>query len=216
MNIFTSLYKSYVGKKVVMSLTGIFLCTFLIVHLFGNLALFKNDGGKLFNEYSKFMSTNSFIRVMEIVLFLGIIFHIVSGVLVWFRNRSARIQKYQVYETSYSTFASRMMNLSASVVFLFIVIHLYTFFVPTRFYGDENSYKLVVDAFKNPIYSSFYVVAIFILAIHLKHGFQSAFQTFGIKEKKYALLIDLVAILFWFIVPLGFISIPLYFLFGGK
>ena len=106
------------------------------------------------------------------------------------------------------------MFFTGSIVFIFLVVHLRTFWVPARFYHADNPsmYELVVSAFRSPVYCIFYVIAMGLLAFHLHHGFQSAFQTFGLKHKKYAALIEGIGIIFWLLFPVGFASMPIYFL----
>lgn len=104
--------------------------------------------------------------------------------------------------------------LGGSIVFLFLVVHLSSFFVPLRVTGTPmTAYELVREKFSNPWFGLFYLVALVILAYHLKHGFQSAFQTFGLVNKQYKRLLDLAAFFFWFLLPAGFASIPVYFYF---
>lgn len=215
MNSLVSFYKSSIGKKVVMSLTGLFLCLFLVEHLVGNLLLFANDGGHLYEEYSRLLVSNPVIRAIEVVLFASIIGHSVSGLAVWIRNRRARPTRYANYRLDENTeLASRITMLSGSVIFLFLVVHLGSFFVPLRVTGTElTAYELVVQKFSNPWFCAFYVFALFLLAYHLRHGFQSAFQTLGLMHRKYKWLLDLTAFVFWFVVPLGFASLPVYFYF---
>jgi succinate dehydrogenase / fumarate reductase cytochrome b subunit len=197
-----------------MGLTGFFLCSFLVVHLYINLFLFKQDAGGTFDAYSEFMATYPLIRPLEVVLFLGFILHAVVGVWLWITNRMARPRRYEVNRASESsTLASRTAFVTGSIVLLFLVIHINTFFVQSRFFPTgKTMYQIVEEEFKSPLYDAFYVVAIAFLAYHLKHGFQSAFQTFGIRHEKYQRLIDIAAILFWLVIPLGFIAMPLYFL----
>lgn len=213
MNSLLKLYRSSIGKKLIMSLSGLFLCTFLIVHLSGNFLLFKDDGGAAFDAYAEFMSTNFFIRTMEIVLFAGFIAHIVSGAVVWWANRRARPEKYEKYKLSDNTKpASRITMLTGSVVFIFLVVHLRTFWVTSRFTDVGRSmYDLVREAFSNPYYDAFYLVALVLLAYHLRHGFQSAFQTLGLRSKKYIRLLDAIAVIFWLFIPIGFAAMPIYF-----
>ncbi len=212
MGTFSSIYNSSVGKKFVVGLTGLFLCSFLVVHLVGNFQLFKNDGGVAFDAYSHFMSTNPVIRTVEIVLVVGFLLHIFTSAYLWFKNREARPVKYKVNAAGEnSTLASRTMFVTGSIVFIFLVVHLRTFFVPTRFGGEEKMYELVKTAFQNPLYDLFYIVAIGLLGFHLRHGFQSAFQTFGIKHKKYTPYIEAASAIFWLLIPLGYISMPIYF-----
>jgi succinate dehydrogenase / fumarate reductase cytochrome b subunit len=184
-----------------------------MVHLSGNLLLFRKDGGKAFETYSEFMSTNSVIRSMEIVLFAGFLIHIIFAVTTWIGNRIARPQRYAVNRPSEnSTLPSRLAFVTGSIVFIFLVVHLRTFLVPVRFAAGvkPSMYELVVTAFANPTYDLFYLISLVLLGYHLRHGFQSAFQTFGLRPGR-ARLIDLVATIFWLIIPIGFAAMPIYF-----
>jgi succinate dehydrogenase / fumarate reductase cytochrome b subunit len=214
MNKFTALYRSSVGKKVIMSLSGLFLCTFLIVHAAVNLFLFK--GPEAYNTASHFMSSNIVIRLIEVVLFVGLVAHMVSGVVVWIQNRMTRPVGYQMYRLKDNTkLSSRtpMLTTSASLVAFFLVSHLLTFWIPTRFGADlKLPYDMVADAFSQQSMAVFYMIAVAFLGFHLKHGFQSGFQTLGLTNKQYQWLIDSVAVIFWLIIPLAFASMPAYFL----
>jgi succinate dehydrogenase / fumarate reductase cytochrome b subunit len=213
----TLLCDSSVGQKIFMALTGLFLCSFLVVHLVGNLQLFKNDGGAAFDHYAEFMSTNSAIRILEIGLLAGFLVHIIWGLRVWWKNRAARPDRYVMSRaTENSTLSSRIMFITGSIVFLFLIVHLAQFFVPTRFpgAGKVSDFELVKTAFSNPIYGGFYLVALVLLGYHLRQGFQSAFQTFGIRPG-WRLPIDIVAAFFWLIIPIGYASMPLFFLWAG-
>jgi succinate dehydrogenase / fumarate reductase cytochrome b subunit len=207
--------KSSIGKKVVMSLTGLFLCLFLVEHLLGNLLLFANDGGKMYEEYSKFLVSNPLIRAIEIVLFASLIGHAINGVVLWWKNRRARPEKYTVYHLDENTeLASRMTMISGSVIFFFLVVHLGSFFWPLRITGSElGAYELVRQKFSNPWFSALYVAALVLIGYHLRHGFQSAFQTLGLRSTKYDGVLQFFAFIFWFLVPFGFATIPVYFYF---
>ena len=207
------IYSSSVGQKILVGLTGLFLCSFLIVHLSGNLLLFKNDGGVAFNAFSEFMSTNVFIRLLEIVLLAGFVLHIFFGLRVWLADRRARPQRYLANRSSEnSSFASRWAFWTGSIVFLFLIIHMNSFWLPTRFgTGAHSMYDLVKAAFESPVYDAFYLVALVVLGYHLRNGFQSAFQTLGLRPG-WQRPIDLVAIIFWLLFPIGFAAMPLYFL----
>ncbi|MEK7749045.1 MAG: succinate dehydrogenase cytochrome b subunit [Bacteroidota bacterium] len=215
MNTISVLYTSSIGKKIVMSLTGLFLCTFLLEHVAGNFLLFMNDNGHMYDAYTEFMSHNILVRTIEIFLFASLVGHAISGVLVWIKNRRSRPEKYEVYRLKDNApLASRITMLTGSIVFLFLVVHLQTFFLPTRFGAEKVSpYALVAQSFANPWYSGFYLVALILLAYHLRHGFQSAFQTLGLKNSKYANVVEWIAVIFWLLVPLGFASMPVYFYF---
>lgn len=209
----TAFYTSSVGRKLLMALTGLFLCSFLVVHLYINLFVFKQDSGQTYDMYSEFMATYPLLRPFEWILFAGFLIHAFIGVWLWIDNRIARPQRYEVNRASdSSTLSSRIAFWTGGFVFVFLVVHINTFFVQSRFFNTgKTMYELVEAAFKNPLYDGFYVVAIGFLAYHLKHGFQSAFQTFGLRNKKYERLIDIVAIIFWLLIPIGFAAMPLYF-----
>ncbi len=206
-------YSSSVGQKILVGLTGLFLCSFLVVHLSGNMLLFKNDGGRAYNSFSEFMATNIFIRTLEVVLFAGLLIHIIWASLVWLHNRGARPERYVMSRANEnSTLTSRIGFLTGSIVFIFLVIHLKSFWVPTRFgSAPVEEYNMVRTAFADPLYDIFYLVALVLLAIHLKQGFQSAFQTFGLRPF-WRKPVDWIAVIFWLIIPIGFAAMPLYFL----
>ncbi len=208
-----------------MSVTGLFLCSFLVVHLLGNLTLFRNDGGEAFNLYSHFMASNGVIRAMEIVLVLGFLFHIYDAIVLSRRNKGARPVNYAENhpEQNTTSWASRNMGLLGTVILVFLIVHLWNFFVPARF-GSldpvlienveyDNLYTSVVEAFKNPIYVLIYVLGMIALAYHLIHGFQSAFQSLGLTHKKYTPFIQIFGFAFSVLICLGFAIIPLYFFF---
>lgn len=204
---------SSIGRKIVMALTGLFLCSFLVVHLSGNLLLFKDDGGEAFNAYSRFMGTNGLIKITEVLLFAGFIIHIYQAIFLYFQNKKARPDDYAVNARNRnSSFLSRFMIWSGSIVFVFLVLHLNTFFVQHKIIGtDEPMFESVRLAFADPIYSAFYLVAMALLAFHLIHGFQSAFQTLGLNNKKYTPTIKAFGWIFSVVVSLGFASMPIYF-----
>jgi len=208
------IYGSSVGQKLLVGVTGLFLCSFLVVHLSGNMLLFKNDAGRAFDTYSEFMSTNIGIRIMEIVLAAGFLIHIILGVSSWISNRLSRPKRYHLIRASEnSALSSRTAFITGSIVFIFLVVHLRSFLVPTRFASgrEPSMYHLVRTAFSSPLYDGFYLIALAFLGYHLRHGFQSAFQTFGLRPG-HVKLIDWVAAAFWLLIPIGYAVMPLYFL----
>ncbi len=213
MNKNIALYYSSLGKKILMSLTGLFLIIFLVEHLVGNLLLFANDHGAKYEAYSEFLVSNPVIRFIEIFLFLAIVVHALLAVFLKLKNRMTRPVKYKLFRLKDNTpLASRTTLWTGSVIFIFLVIHLQSFFIPSRFgSGKISAYELVVRAFANPWYDVFYLVALLLLGYHLRHGFQSAFQSLGLRNKKYAPLIDALAFIVWFPIPFGFATIPIYF-----
>jgi len=213
-----SFYTSSVGRKLIVGLTGLFLCSFLVFHLYINLFLFKQDAGQTFDVYSEFLATYPLLRPIEWILFGGFLIHAFIGAWLWLTNRMSRPRRYEVSKASEnSSLASRVVFWTGAFVFVFLVVHINTFFVTSRFRGTgKTMYEIVAEAFSNPVYDAFYVVALAFLAYHLKHGFQSAFQTFGLRNKRYQRVIDIVAIIFWLLVPIGFAVMPLYFLWIHK
>jgi len=214
MNRMTKFYTSSVGQKLMMGLTGFFLCSFLVVHLYINLYLFKGDTGRTFDAYSEFMATYPLIRPLEILLFLGFLLHMILGVWLWYKNRQARPDRYDVRRASEtSALSSRVMFWTGLFVLAFLVIHINSFFIRSRFLEPGRPmYDIVADVFANPWVDAFYVLALLFLGYHLLHGFQSAFQTFGLRNRRYQLLIDILAVVFWLLIPLCFAAMPLYFL----
>ena len=195
-----------------MGVSGLFLIVFLVTHLSGNLLLFLDDNGEAFNTYAHFMSTNKIIRTAEIILALGFLVHIITALILSVRLPSVRPIPYKMNKTSQnSSFISRNMGITGSVILLFLIIHLKNFFVESRFYGQKDLYNLVKTAFQDPIYVGIYLFSLIILAFHLAHGFQSAFQSWGIHDKFYTSIIKKAGYLFAVIVPSGFAAMPLYF-----
>lgn len=210
----TAFLTSSVGRKIIMSLTGFFLFSFLIVHLYINLFLFKQDQGATFDTYAEFMATYPLLRPLEIILFAGFLLHAFVGVWLWLTNRSVRPQPYKVHRASESSaLASRIAFWTGLFVAVFLIIHINTFFIQSRFFPDGRPMsELVAEAFRSPLNDIFYLIALVFLAYHLKHGFQSAFQTLGLRNTRYQHFIDIVGIFFWLIIPICFAAMPLYFL----
>ena len=222
MNWFARTFNYSIGRKIIMSLTGLFLITFLIEHVLGNFLLFKDDGGVSFNDYSHDMSHNVFIRIVEIFLFLGIIFHFVDGYILWLRNRGARPVRYQVNKPHKKTmWSSRNMIVTGSVILLFLIIHLKTFFLPYRITDGmginpvtnqpNTLFDITRDAFHNVWYAGFYVIAVILLGLHINHGFSSAFQTLGLRHPNFYGGIKILGMLLSVVITAGFASMPIFF-----
>ena len=207
-------YNSSVGKKLIVGLTGILLIAFLVIHLIGNLLLFRNDGGAAFDAYSELLPQVVVIRIIEILLFLLILFHIITAAYTWLINKQTRDEQYNVRKPgATSPLSSRTMFLTGSIIFIFLVIHMRTFWWTSRYEAGEHfsMYTLVRNVFSDPVYDVLYLVALFLLGFHLHHGFQSALQTFGLREKKYVTLIEWCGVIVWLLIPLGFAVMPVYF-----
>ena len=214
MKLFSFLFTSTIGRKLLMGLTGVFLITFLIVHCAVNACIFFNDGGKTFNMAAEFMGTNWLIRSMEIVLFLGLILHIVQGLYLWKFNADARKKRYSVSAGSAnSTWYSRSMGVLGTLLLLFLVVHLKDFWVTSRFTdvitsGEKTLFQEMTEVFANPVAVFIYVFGCVSLGYHLLHGFQSAFQTLGINHKSYTPIIQSFGSAFAVVVSLLFAAMP--------
>jgi succinate dehydrogenase / fumarate reductase cytochrome b subunit len=214
------LFTSSIGKKFVMSFTGIFLITFLVVHVGVNSCIFLNDNGNTFNAAAHFMSHNWIIRIMEIGLFAGLLLHIIQGLLLWKKNSAARPVKYAVTDASKnSKWYSRSMGLLGTLLLFFLIIHISDFFVGTKialYSGDRphNLYEEMKEEFSEWWVVAIYVAGVISLFWHLLHGFQSAFQTLGLNHKKYTPIIKAIGTGYTIIVCLLFALMPLAFYFG--
>ena len=215
---FTNTFTSSIGKKFIMALTGILLILFLVIHLVGNLTLY--GGESAFNSYAGALeSLKPVVRVIEVILALIFLFHIIYGTKLWIENRIAKPVKYKINAASEnSSMYSRFMFQTGIIVFIFLVLHLVTFWAPYNSGSEENLYLLVSGWFSQAWYSIFYIIAMILLGFHLNHAFQSAFQTFGWNHKKYTPFIKKLGSLYAIVMAVGFASIPIYFLFflGGK
>jgi len=199
-----------------MSLSGLFLCSFLVVHMAGNMQLLLGDGGLAFNEYAYSMTHNPLIKTTSYLLYFGILLHAVQGLILAWANRGARKSKYASGSSAGSSFASRNMGILGSILLLFIVVHMKTFWFEMHWGSipvDKNNFKdlytVVVTAFTNPLYVVFYLISLAALAFHLFHGFQSAFQTLGINHSKYTPIIKIVGQVFAILVPALFALQPI-------
>src|SRR5690606_22729107 len=128
MSRFNHLFSSTIGKKLIMSLTGIFLSIFLVIHLIGNLQLFKSDGGLAFNEYAYFMTNFAPIKIVSYLLYASIILHAVYALIVTYRNRKARPVAYASYNgAANSKWNSRNMGILGTIILVFLVTHMSNF-----------------------------------------------------------------------------------------
>ncbi|MCK9451501.1 MAG: succinate dehydrogenase cytochrome b subunit [Bacteroidales bacterium] len=215
-----SLSYSSITKKIVLSLAGLFLISFLVVHLLINMLILFDDNRELFNAAAHFMATNPLIQVFQYVLFFGFILHIVLGLIIQIQNWLARPVRYNRKGYSELSYFSKFMIHTGAIIFIFLIIHFANFFVIAKFghidpitYDSGNTYEdlglLIIKLFEDGIYVIFYVISILLLGFHLDHGFQSAFQSLGINHSRYTPFIKTFGTLFSAVITLGFISIPL-------
>jgi succinate dehydrogenase / fumarate reductase cytochrome b subunit len=220
-------FTSSVGKKFVMGLTGLFLISFLLVHvsinacIFADLPIFdSNDNGQMFNKAAHFMGSTVLIRILEIGLFLGLLLHIYQGYMLEVKNRSSRSVGYAVnLGNRGSKWYSRSMGLLGTIILLFLVIHLSHFWVKARFTGlspvtyngveMHDMFGEMKYVFASPLAVLIYVLGCISLAYHLAHGFQSAFRTVGVHNNKYNQLLVSLGYGFSILVSLLFALMPI-------
>jgi succinate dehydrogenase / fumarate reductase cytochrome b subunit len=149
MSNFAKTFSSSLGKKLVMALTGIFLCTFLIVHLVGNLQLFKDDSGQAFNAYAYFMTHFTPIKVVSYLLYASIIIHAVYALILTTGNKKARPVAYAVQAGSQnSPWTSRNMGILGTILLIFIVVHMSNFW--WKYHNAELPYAKYEISMDNP------------------------------------------------------------------
>jgi len=217
-----SFLTSSIGRKLLMSLTGLFLITFLIVHLIGNLQLLYDDGGEAFNTYAYFMTNNPLIKFVSYGLYGLILLHAAVGLLLAVQNKSAKGSKYAVSKGTPGTWASKNMALLGTFVLAFIFLHMGDFWLKMKLgqldmveyegfgVAVKDLYTRVNMAFSELWIVIAYLIGLAALAFHLLHGFASAFQTLGIRHKKYTPLIQGLGVAYSILIPLAFAIIPLY------
>ena len=201
-------FTSAVGRKIVMALTGLFLISFLIVHVGLNSCIFNdlkwfnpNDDGSMFNRAAYFMGNSIVIRIMEIGLFAGFILHIIQGYAVEAKNRTMRKKGYRVdLGNRGSTWMSRSMAILGTLIFLYLVMHISQFWWPSRVSHDvppvsypelsgdremHNMFLLMFNTFQTGWIVVLYLIGVGSLLFHLLHGFHAAFRSVGVHNRKY-------------------------------
>lgn len=215
----SNIFSSSIGKKLLMSLAGLFLVVFLVVHLAINITVILCKSTETFNKAANFMTTNPVIKVLEIVLFAGFLLHMIYSTIVNIHNLMTRPVGYKVKNNSQLSFFSKYMIHTAIIITIFLVLHLLDFYVKSKIIGDvpdvtydgvtmHNLGALVLARFKIGWVVIVYVVALLGLGFHLHHGFQSAFQTLGWNHPVYTPVIKAIGLIYSIVISLGFISIP--------
>lgn len=213
-------FTSSVGKKLVMGLTGIFLILFLMVHAGLNACIWAADGGEMFNKGAHFMGNNWVPRILELGLFAGVLLHIIQGFLLTVENRKKRTISYEVSYNEGSKWYSRSMGLLGTLILLFLVLHLSHFWLPNRSHqgfllGEEiDLYDKMKLEFSVLWVVIVYVVGCISLGYHLAHGFQSAFRTLGVHNKRYNTMLTSLGYGFAIIISLLFALMPVSFYLG--
>ena len=217
------LFKTSVARKVMMALSALFLVLFLIIHFAVNITSVISEN--IFNELSHFMGTNPLIQfALQPVLLIGVLFHFIMGFVLELQNRKARGGEayYRYNGGANSTWMSRNMIISGVMILLFLGLHLYDFWVGEMNYkyiqqlapNPDRYYHELVEKFHDPIHVGFYVLCFVFLALHLLHGFQSAFQSMGWKDDARKKVISQIGNWYTFIICGGFIFIALFHYFN--
>jgi succinate dehydrogenase / fumarate reductase, cytochrome b subunit len=230
-----NLFRSTIGRKILMAVTGLILIGFVIGHLVGNLQVFS--GPDKLNGYAHFLqSLGPLLWIARIGLLLAVGIHIWAATVLTLENHAARDVAYSVKHTIRATLASRMMRWTGYVVAAFIVYHLAHFtlgfaqaasfktqlapYTMTSEYhvagfpvvapGTEvhDVYAMVVLGFQNVIVSVFYIIAVGLLSLHLLHGTDSMFQTLGVRSSRWSAGLRVVCILFATAYFVGNLAIP--------
>jgi len=205
---------SSISKKLVMALAGLFLLTFLPVHLIINLLLLKSEP-EPFNKAAYFMATFPLVKIMEVVLIGTILIHVSWGLLIQIQNWLARPIGYVSSNKSETSFFSRFMIWTGATVLIFLILHFFNFFfIKLGFVaGDpDDFYSVAHNLFKIPAYNYIYLTCFALLGFHLYHAFYSAFQTLGLNHRIWSPIVKTIALIYAILLPAGFafISVSLW------
>ena len=208
MNWLTNTLGSSIGKKLLMAITGFCFLLFLIVHLAGNLTLY--GGQALFNSYAEHLhALGPVVTIAEIGLLLLAIVHVLTGIILFIGNLKARPTRYAVNKRAGGrTWGSATMPYTGLLLLCFVVLHLLNFHFVDK--SQTPIYTIVAATFNQTWYVCIYVVAMIVVALHVRHGFWSAFQTIGANHPKYMPFIMRAAIALSLLVGIGFGLIPIY------
>ena len=210
-----SFLSSTIGKKVLVAITGILFCLFLLFHLVNNLVIYT--GEENFNYLvSSLEKIKPLIRLLEVVLLTILVVHISNSVYLSIQSRKSGNQtSLSNVKKPNAPLSSRTMLFTGSVLFIFIVVHLSTFWFNFQLTDDHDAYYNMVTnsaiGFGNIFITMLYLVAMVILGFHLKHGFSSAIQTLGIKDTSIGKVVSTIGVVFWLFIPAGFFSIAFWF-----
>ena len=225
MNTVAAFTNSSIGKKWIVAITGLSLVGFVIVHMLGNLQiLWPNHGGmEHINSYAQHLHDLSpLLWLARIVLLVFFFAHIYYTIKLARENRAARPQKYARPARIVASVPVLTMIISGLILLGFILFHLahFTFkWVKPEYQtyydaaGRPDVYHMVVIGFSSWLISGFYILSMFLLCMHISHGFSSVFQTFGIRNKMLAPLLDKGSYVLGFILFAGNSAIPLAILF---
>ena len=217
-----TLYRSSIGKKTIMALTGLIGIGFVLMHMVGNLKVFL--GAQAFNDYAHFLREfgepvlpyGTVLWLIRLVLLGAVALHIMAAYQLTRQDWAGRPVRYARQKPVQSTFASRTMRWGGVILALFIVYHIAHMTLglvhPNFVHGD--AYQNYVIAFQVWWVTLIYVVAMLALGLHIYHGFWSLFQTLGLNSRTYNQLLRGLALLIAMVVIGGFLAPALAVLFG--
>jgi succinate dehydrogenase / fumarate reductase cytochrome b subunit len=208
MNWFIDTLSTSIGKKLLMAATGLGFCMFLVIHMLGNLTLY--GGKELFMAYVEHLHALSvLIAAVEFGLVFFACIHITTGVILFFENRRARPVGYAMKKTAGGrTIGSATMPYTGFIILCFLILHLFNF----RFIEQTPQiiFQAVYVTLSDVFFKVIYIAAIVIVALHVRHGFWSLFQTLGANNIKYMPMIQAIGIAFALLALAGFGFIPIY------
>lgn len=216
-------HRSSVGRKLIVAVSGVILILFVIGHLLGNLQIFL--GPDWINGYAEHLrDLGPLLWIIRAFLLVTVLVHIYYTILLAIENRRARPSRYRKREIVKATFASRTMAMSGLILLVFIIYHLLHFTVRTtdpRFptlpkdpLGHYDVYSMMVLGFQSPLVSGFYILGMFLLALHLSHGSSSFFQSLGLNNQQLTPRLAFAGRVFAWLLFVGYSSIPMAVLLG--
>ena len=202
------IFSSSIGKKLLMAFTGLSFIGFLCAHLAGNLTLYK--GGAAFNAYAeKLHSLGSLLTVFEFGLLALALIHITTGIILFVQNLKARSVPYENDRSAGGrTLSSVTMPYTGIIILAFVILHLINFSFVDK--TQRTIFEIVSAAFANPVYLVIYVFVMIIVALHIRHGFWSAFQTIGANHPRYMPALRVLSVIASLIFGFGFGLLPIY------
>ena len=236
MNPFGYLFCSSIGRKILMAVTGVILIGFVTGHLVGNLQIFQAPDH--INGYGQFLhGLGPLLWIARLGIIASVAIHVWAATVLTLENKRARGGDYGFKHTIQATLSSRTMRMTGYVVLAFLIYHLahftlgaaqsatfkenlphYTMQEDYRVAGFIvvkagttdvfDIYNMVILGFQNKVVALFYVIAVGLLSFHLLHGFDSLFQTFGLRNGKWSGVLHKIALLFCVIYFLGNLAIP--------
>jgi succinate dehydrogenase / fumarate reductase cytochrome b subunit len=208
MNWFINMLGSSIGKKLMMAITGLSFCGFLVAHLAGNLFIY--GGRDAFNSYAMHLhSLGPLVNAAEVGLLTLALIHVLTGATLFYENLRARPNRYHVNKSAGGrSIGSATMPYTGLFLLLFVIFHLFNFHFVDK--THITIFDIVSKAFSNPLYVVFYILAMIIAGLHVSHGLWSAFQTLGANHPKYMPIVMTASLAFSLIVGIGFGFLPVY------